>query len=66
MTQKAASDEKTGNINFADLTKILNETLFDPQELLKLAKEILSSDFTKEFKDEFTNAITRFVQNALK
>ena len=66
LAQKAASDEKTGNINFADLTKILNETLFDPQELLKLAKEILSSDFTKEFKDEFTDAITRFVQNALK
>lgn len=48
------------------ILEIFRETFFKPESLLSLTKEILDSDFSKEYKEGFSKAIELFLQSALK
>lgn len=48
------------------ILEIFRETFFKPESLLSLTKEILNSDFSKEYKEGFSKAIELFLQSALK
>ena len=48
------------------ILEIFSETFFKPESLLSLTKEILDSDFSKEYKEGFSKAIELFLQSALK
>lgn len=48
------------------ILEIFRETFFKPENLLSLTKEILDSDFSKEYKEGFSKAIELFLQSALK
>ena len=50
----------------AYILEIFSETFFKPESLLSLTKEILDSDFSKEYKEGFSKAIELFLQSALK
>lgn len=48
------------------ILEIFRETFFKHESLLSLTKEILDSDFSKEYKEGFSKAIELFLQSALK
>ena len=48
------------------ILEIFRETFFKPESLLSLTKEILDSDFSKEYREGFSKAIELFLQSALK
>lgn len=48
------------------ILEIFRETFFKPESLLSLTKEILDSDFSKEYKEGFSKTIELFLQSALK
>lgn len=48
------------------ILEIFRETFFKPESLLSLTKEILDSDFSKEYKEGFSKAIELFLRSALK
>ena len=48
------------------ILEIFRQTFAKPESLLSLAKEILASDFSKEYKEGFSKAIELFLQSALK